>query len=74
VRAAHEYGDGDQRGELRVGGLVGECRGAGDGGVELAGSGLAEAVLEDAVDGVDVGLDAGAVEGAERRPDANVDF
>ena len=50
VRAAREDGDDDQRGELAVRGLVGQRRGAGDGGVELAGSGLAEAVLEDAVE------------------------
>lgn len=73
VRATREHRDGDQRGELRVRRWDGQ-RGAGDRGVELAGSGLAEARLEDAVDGVDVGLDDGAIERAKRCADARVDL
>jgi hypothetical protein len=74
VRAARDHGDGDQRAELRVGSLVGQGDRAGDGGVELAGAGLAEAVLEDTVDGAHVGLGAGALKGVERRADAHVDL
>jgi hypothetical protein len=64
-----------RRAQLRaVEGLVGERRGAGDGGIELARPGLAEIVLEDPVDGVDVRADAGLLEGVERGADADVDL
>jgi hypothetical protein len=59
MRAAADCGKGGEGGQLWVGGLVGESGGAPDAGVELAGPRFAVGVIEDAVDGLEIGVDAG---------------
>lgn len=73
-RVAHDGDERDERGELGSALLVGQRGGAGDRVMELAGPGRAEGVVRAVVDGVEVGVDAGAVEGLQGRADAHVDL